>query len=202
MRLDINLASQPYQDVGRFWLRWGLAVAAAVVVTGALVAYTVSGLLQARRQQAEIDVIQQKINALSDKETQARAFLAEPENRDTRDRSQFLNELFHRKAFSWTKVFEDLEQVMPPHLHVVSIQPELNASNQLEIKLSVAGESRDRALELVRKMEDSKRFQQTAINSESARGAPGGQGEVQFDISALYVPESAAATTGGQAGGQ
>jgi len=199
MRLDINLASQPYQDVRRFWLLWGIAVVAAVLVTGGLVVYTVKGMLQARQQQAEIDSIQRKLDALTDQETAARAFLNRPENRDTRDRSQYLNDLFHRKAFSWTKVFEDLEQVMPAHLHVVSIQPALSAGNQLEIKLSVAGESRDRALELVRKMEDSKRFQQTAINSENARGGPGQAGEVEFDISALYVPESVA---NGPQGGQ
>jgi len=28
--------------------------------------------------------------------------------------------LIQRKSFSWTRVFEDLEQVMPPNLHVVS----------------------------------------------------------------------------------
>ena len=46
--------------------------------------------------------------------------------------SQFLNDLFLRKAFSWTRVFEDLERVMPPRLHVVSIHPATNTDNQLE----------------------------------------------------------------------
>ena len=73
-----------------------------------------------------------------------------PANRGTRDRAQFLNDLFLRKAFSWTKLFEDLEQVMPPRLHVVSIRPERTLDNQLEIKIVVAGESRDRAIELVK----------------------------------------------------
>ncbi len=26
MRLDINLASQPYEDARQFWLRWGTAL--------------------------------------------------------------------------------------------------------------------------------------------------------------------------------
>jgi len=190
MRLDINLASQPYQHVGNFWLRWGLALAAMFLLTAALVAYTARQYWESRQQQAEIDSIRSKIAALNDQENSARAFLDRSENRDTRDRSQFLNDLFHRKAFSWTKVFEDLEQVMPARLHVTSIHPELNANNQLEIKLTVAGESRDRALELVRRMEDSKRFQQTSINRENAHGGPGqGPSDVEFDISALYVPE-------------
>jgi len=196
MRLDINLASQPYQDSSNFWFRWGLALGAAILATAALLTYTVTQCLQARREQADIDSIRSKIAALTEQEISAKAFLDRPENRDTRDRSQFLNDLFHRKAFSWTKVFEDLEQVMPAHLHVVSIHPELNTSNQLEIKLTVAGESRDRALELVRKMESSQRFQQTAINRENAQAGAGQ--EVQFEISALYVPEPVVGTQGGK----
>ena len=54
----------------------------------------------------------------------------------------------------------------------------------------VAGESRDRALELVRNMEDSQRFQQTEIVEENvaAQQTPGDN--VQFNIIALYVPSS------------
>jgi hypothetical protein len=92
-------------------------------------------------------------------------------------------------------VFEDLEQVMPARLHVVSIEPEMSADNQLHIKLVVAGESRDRALELVRKMEGSQHFRQTRIDREAFQPAAGDS--VQFDISALYVPEGQNASRGG-----
>jgi Fimbrial assembly protein (PilN) len=86
-------------------------------------------------------------------------------------------------------VFEDLERVMPPRLHVVSIHPDKAPENQLKIKLVVAGESRDRALELVRKMEGSQRFQQTQIEQESTQPGQTPGDNVQFDISALYVPD-------------
>jgi len=91
-----------------------------------------------------------------------------------------------------------MEQVMPARLHVVSIKPEMSEDNQLEIKLSVAGESRDRALELVRRMEASKRFQQTHIESEGVLSAVGGD-NVQLEITAQYIPEpaKAKATTAG-----
>ena len=90
-----------------------------------------------------------------------------------------------------TKAVEDLERVMPPRLHVVSIRPEKAADNQLQIKLVVAGESRDRALELVRKMEGSQRFQQTQIEQESSQPGQTPGDNVQFNISALYVPDLA-----------
>ncbi len=190
MRVDINLATHPYEDVRRFWVRWGGALLGLGLLTLLLVYSALAGWLTARQDHGLIRQCQAQIAARDAEKRKAEALLNLAENRTTRDRSQFLNDLFQRKAFSWTKVFEDLERVMPPRLHVVSIRPEMAPDHQLEIKLVVAGESRDRALELVRRMEGSQRFQQTQIQQESA--APTGQtagDKVQFEISAFYVPE-------------
>ena len=43
MRVDINLASQPYEDARRFWLRWGAALAAACILSLALLVSTATG---------------------------------------------------------------------------------------------------------------------------------------------------------------
>ena len=87
-------------------------------------------------------------------------------------------------------MFEDLERIMPPRVHVVSIHPEMAAENQLQIKLVVAGDSPARVLELVRKMESSQHFRQTEIHvQQSVSMQPGSGDTVSFDISALYVPQ-------------
>jgi type IV pilus assembly protein PilN len=191
MHVDINLASHPYEDSGPVWMRWGGALAALCLITLVLLYSVLSGWAAARK---DHNLMAQREKQIADRDREkirAEETLNLPENRTTRDRSQFLNQLFLRKAFSWTKVFEDLERVMPTRLHVVSIQPAMAPDNQLEIKLVVAGESRDRALELVRKMEGSQHFQQTQIQQESnQRGQTPGD-NVQFDISAVYVGEMA-----------
>jgi len=191
MRLDINLATQPYEDSRRFWFRWGGALAALGIVTLGLLYITLFGWIRAQKDRALMQQYEQQIAARDKEKADAQALLNLPQNSSTRDRSQFLNDLFYRKALSWTAVFEDLERVMPPGLHVVSIHPELAPDNQLEIKLVVAGESRDRALELVRKMEGSRRFQQTQIQQETAEtgGGLAAGDTVQFNISTLYLPE-------------
>ncbi|MBZ5719470.1 MAG: PilN domain-containing protein [Acidobacteriia bacterium] len=197
MRLDINLASHPYEDVRQFWLRWGGGVAALGIVTLMLLYFAVSGFVTARKDRSLIQQAQQQIATRDQEKAQAEALLGLPQNRSTRDRSQFLNDAFQRKAFSWTRVFEDLEQVMPPRLHVVSIRPDMSPDDLLEIKLVVAGESRERAEELVRKMEGSQRFQQTHINLERTQAGSQTPGDaVQFDISALYVPEKGTGSQG------
>jgi type IV pilus assembly protein PilN len=199
MRLDINLATQPYEDSRLFWVQWGGALAALGIVTLALLYFTVNAWLGARKDRILIGQYEQQIAERDKERADAQALMNAPQNANTRDRSQFLNDLFYRKAFSWTRVFENLEDVMPPRVHVVSIHPELTNENELAIKLVVAGDSRDRALELVRKMEASKHFRQTQIQQESAEAANNGnQGDtVKFDISALYVPESPEETAQG-----
>ena len=88
---------------------------------------------------------------------------------------------------------------MPPRLHVVSIHPELAPDNALEIKLIVAGDSREHALDLVSKMEASQHFHDTYIEEETTEvGGGSSPGDaVQFHISALYVPEGGNASPGG-----
>lgn len=157
----------------------------------------VGGFLQASRERAKIAGLQREIAAYDQEKSNAEAMLSLPENRMVRDRSRFLNDLFQRKAFSWTKVFEDLERVMPAHLHVVSIHPDMSKDNNLEIKLIVAGESREQALDLVRKMEGSKRFKQTQIESERSEIEPVNGDRVRFDISALYIPSVETAEVSG-----
>lgn len=195
MRVEINLATQPYEDARRFWMRWGLALAALGMFTLIVLYWMVSGIVVARKDQRMIRQAQQAIADRDATKASAQAMLDLPQNREMRDRSQFLNDAFQRKAFSWTQVFEDLEEMMPPRLHLVSIRPDLQASRKeasdgrVKFGLSVAGDSREKANQLVERMESSQRFQDTQILSETTQQAAAGDA-VKFEISAMYVPQA------------
>jgi type IV pilus assembly protein PilN len=138
MRLDINLATQPYQDARLFWKRWGVVLAGLSLLTILLLYFTISGWISARQDRAMIHQREEQFAARDQERMQAQALLNAPQNRTIRDRSAFLNDVFERKALSWTQVFEELERVMPGQLHVVSIKPDMTQDNQLELKLVVA----------------------------------------------------------------
>src|SRR5258708_26470779 len=189
MRLDINLASQPYQDAREFCLRWGSGLVVTTILTIALLIFTIISWFAARVDHATIASYRAEIALRDQTRQRAQDFLNQPENRATRDQSQFLNELIDRKSLSWTHVLEDLEKVMPTRVHLVSIHPEFDEDNQLKLKMVVAGDSRERAVELARRMEDSRRFKQTYIQQE--RYAQSGSGDtIQFDINGIYVPDT------------
>jgi type IV pilus assembly protein PilN len=193
MRLDINLATRPYEDAREFWGRWGIALGALAVVTLLLIGWTVHSWRSAGRDRQAIAQLQQKIARRDQERTEAQAVLNMSTNRSTRDQSQFLNGLIRRKAFSWTRVFEDLEQVMPANLHVVSLRPEFNEQNAMQLDMRVEGDNRSAAVELVHRMESSKHFQGAQLLSESPASETGG---VLATVVSTYVPDEAIGGSG------
>lgn len=189
MRLGINLATQPYEDPREFWSRWGLAIALLAIFSLALIGWTVRSWTNAGRDRHYIGELQNKIATQDRQRAEAQAFLDMSSNRSTRDQSQFLNTLIQRKAFSWTRVFEDLEQVMPPNLHAVSLRPEINEQGEMLLDMRVAGESRAAAIELVQRMESSKHFQGAQLLSESPAGDNGNG--VSANVISTYIPDEA-----------
>jgi len=188
MRLDINLATRPYEDAREFWARWGLGVGLLGLLTLVLLGLAVRGWTNAGRDRHNIAQLQDQIAERDHERATAQAFLDMSVNRSTRDQSQFLNGLIQRKAFSWTRVFEDLERVMPVNLHVVSLRPELNDQNQMQLDMKVAGDTRGAAVELVHRMEGSRHFQGAQLVLE-AQGGETGSGVVA-SVVAIYIPDS------------
>lgn len=198
MRVDINLASHPYQDARKFWTYWGTGLGLLGLITLMMLYLAITGYVRAGKDRQQIAKLQSEIAAYDAERAQSESLLNQPQNRTMREQSGFLNEVFQQKSFSWTRVFEHLERVMPAHLHVVSIHPDMAADNDAELKLTVGGDSRDQALDLVKKMEGSKCFKQTRIESERFNTEQrNNMDPVQFEIVTLYVPCVAESETSG-----
>lgn len=207
MRLNINLATQPYQDARTFALRWG-SVLGALLVLAALLSYAVINHWQTyRHMSAAIGREKKTLAEYDQKQQQDLAILNKPENNDVRQQSEFLNELIKHKQISWTKIFGDLEKIMPARLRVLSVEPSI-ADDQILIKMQLGGDSRDRAAELVRRMEESRTFRYAQVVKEDQQESRAGQGDpLRFEITAEYIPvviSSASASAGQQSqeGGQ
>jgi Tfp pilus assembly protein PilN len=204
MRVSVNLATRPFVELRPFFLRLRL-VMAALVLAGLALAITAHVLaVKATRQQAEVDRLRDRTIAAQQGKLRTEQRLRQPQNAVILDRAHFLNTVFLRKSFSWTAVMMDLENVLPAGVQVTSIEPAVTADGQVIIRLRVAGE-RDRAVQLVRNLERSRRFLQPRLGSESAQNreqaglngqrppvgaaaAPAGPPGVEFEILANYNP--------------
>jgi len=191
MKIAVNLASRPYEDEGQFYRHWGTALALAALFTAFMVFISVRHYQNSQREWESARQAQAKLAELKKESTLAQQVLARPENRGTRDESQFLNNAILRKSFSWTKLMEDMEKVMPAGLRVTSIAPVVDQRNRFTLKVQVEGETRDTAVELLRNMEKSPHFRSPQLSSET-HGKPGeGSAAVRSDIVTSYLPHQA-----------
>jgi hypothetical protein len=188
MRLNINLASQPYEDARRFITTWASVLVPLVLLVIALSIGAGRQWLQYRQLSNEVDREKKILADLDVKQAQGMAILNDPANHDVREKSAFINGLILRKEISWTRIFTDLEQIMPAHLRVLSIAPEVK-EDQIVVVMQLGGDSRDRAAELVRRMERSHVFRGAQIDTENdAAGQAGTQDPMHFQLRAEYVP--------------
>lgn len=199
MRVDLNLASQPYENVRASLLRWTALLATVVVLSAALLWSAAGAWLRSRDVARDVHVKQREIARLQQEERQAAAKLNLPQNRDVREQAAYLNELIAFKAFSWTEAFNEFERIMPARIRVVSVHPQLTSDNQMEVSLMLAGDSREKALELQRRMEDSRHFRDVHSRAETMDPQ---SGAITFQVYAVYVPASPTAPVAPSGGGK
>lgn len=187
MRLDINLASRPYRDIRQFLITWGAATALLCLLTLGLCWHTVDAWRQSRVNRRQIAEQRSQITKLDEQRAAGIALLNQPQNRDVVEQSEFLNALIARRSFSWTRLFMELERIMPARLHVNSISPSLNKKNQIEVHMRVGGDSREQAQEFLKRIEASPSFRDPTLAIEELATQPGGD-RIRVDIASLYVP--------------
>lgn len=188
MRININLASRPYQDLRRFYTIWGGSVVLMILLTGLVLSLAIMRFQETRQGWRLVEKKKEQIAKLQEQEDEAIRVLNRPENRGTRDHSQFLNDAILRKSFSWTAVLADLERLMPPRVHVVSITPELDKQHRLIVRMVVNGETREGTIDVVKQLERSKHFRYPQYLHEISGKSKGTEGGVNAEIQAYYRP--------------
>lgn len=191
MRLNINLASQRYEDVRQFYVRWGTAIAATAVLALVLAFLTVLNFSSSSKSRARVHELEQKIAELQRERSSAAAVANSPENRDVTQQKDYWNTQIMKRRFSWTQLFNDLQKIMPGRAYVNSVQPELTKDNRLQLHITVTGEKFDNALDLVKRMESSPRFRQPQIGRQSVmKDTRTGATVVKFEVETYYTPTS------------
>ena len=175
MRLTINLATRPYVELHRIFLQLRLAIAGLAVLAVGLGLWLHAMNAQAREQQRQIEVLNAQAADTRREHARNEARMRQPANAQVLERAEFLNALFTRKSFSWTAVLMDLEQVLPSGVQVTSIEPQILANGEVDIRLRVVGE-RDRAVLLVRNLEGSHRFIGPRLAGEALQQQQQGSG--------------------------
>ena len=189
MRLTINLASQKYEDVRQFYVRWTVAIAVSAVLVLVLAALAWRNFANSSESGKRIKQLQTDIAGLEKERATAEAISNLPENHDVTAQKNYWNRQINRRQLSWTQLFNDLQRIMPARAFLSSVAPEITKDNRLKLTLVVMGDTHENGLELQKKMEKSERFRSPQITSEIAQEK--GKSDIQlykFEIVTYYSP--------------
>ncbi len=163
--VSINLASEPFRRDRPFVV----AAVAASVALGGLLLYQLSiGLIERGERGGLNDQIlsaSAQLNKVQAEHAQLQRGLRDPRNQEAVDYALFLNGLLMRKAISWTRIFSDLEQVMPGEVRLISVRPQVNTDNQIQLDMWVGSETQEPVVNMIMKLEGSPLFGATAVPS-------------------------------------
>jgi len=193
MKVGFNLASHPYENLRpRYTLAW-LGVLLALVLALVLAGRERQQRTETRSLTQQMARFEQQMQDLARERAELEAWLRRPEVQEIRDHSAFLNSLIRRKSLSWTRMFLDLEEILPPRAQVVAIQPRINREQQPELALSVAAEDMAPLVELLKNLESSPQFGSPTVEAQRFTTDRNERTRVALDLSTQYrqvLPEA------------
>ena len=177
MRIAINLSSEPFRrDRSALATSWvlGIALTGLLGLQGYLIVAERDRAKETRETVAELSSALAKSQ---NEQNQLESTLREPANAEVLARSVFLNTLVSRKSISWTRIFSDLEGVMPINVRLVQVRlPQINSRNEVILDMTVAAEQPAQIIDFLRRVQGSPKFGPLTLHST----LPPSQNEPQY----------------------
>jgi Tfp pilus assembly protein PilN len=187
MKIRLNLATAPTETQRRFVVGTGLLGTLALAGLIWLSLHTYAALHRERDHRAKMAQLTAQIEGLRKQRHNLEEFFGRPETLQVRERAAFFNGLIAQRSFPWTKIFMDLEHILPEGVHVISISPRMVAG-RVEVKIVVGAATDETKLKFLRALEGSKDFSRIQLLSEIHPVAnPGDTDRVRLELVAWYV---------------
>jgi Tfp pilus assembly protein PilN len=164
-KVAVNLASEPFEKTRPMLVASACAAILLLALLGMLVALSVTERGQAAELRASITGLQTQMHRLDADQVRLEGVLRQPENAEVLSRSVFLNSLLYAKGISWTRLFDDLEKVMPYNVRLISIRPQAAAQNEILLDMVVGAESAAPVIDMLTRLESSPVFGATLIHN-------------------------------------
>lgn len=170
---EINLASQPFRQERA----QNAALAAISVGLTCSLIILMSLILHARSQAKDlrkmINVENSHLRIIKREQAQYSSVLAKPENADVFATNVFLNQLIARRGVSWTRVFSDLQTVLPDNMRLLGIRlPQLasedaSGANRVQLDMLVGSEKPDAVIQFLKQLQESALFGPATVMTQS-----------------------------------
>ncbi len=183
-RLGINLASRPFRNN---FIHWGAFGACFVLLTAA----TWYNVHQFRAAGAEILALEEALRSRQESFATLAADVATMTETVSQvdlnaldERSSFANGVILSRLFSWTQLFDRLEEVQPENVRLRSIRPSVTREG-IQVQVDAVAKEYASVLRFEEALLDSDYFTFVYPTQETSRES---QGEIQFNLAFGYVP--------------
>jgi type IV pilus assembly protein PilN len=168
VRIPINLASEPFRRDRPVLVATGLAVALLAVALCGLLYLIAVDRSRSGDTRAQVNRLNQELTAISTEQARLDATLRQPANASILERSLLLNTLVERKSVSWTKIFADLEAVMPPNVRLIQVRlPQIDSRNQVLLDMVVGSQSPEPVITFLKQLQSSPRFGPATVHNSA-----------------------------------
>ena len=166
MRIPINLASDPFRRDRPLLFATAFGATALAVVLVILLSLIVAGRTRMGDTRARVIRLNQELTAISTEQARLDATLRQPANASILERSLLLNTLVERKSVSWTKIFADLEAVLPPNVRLIQVRlPQIDSANQVLLDMVVGSQSPEPVITFLKQLQASPRFGPATVHN-------------------------------------
>lgn len=159
IRIPVNLATEPFRR-DRPIIMGAVAISTLLVIVLALQAFTIwSEREQAADTRLFLDRLNSQTRTVALEQQKYDITLNQPANAEVLEQSLFLNLLINHKSISWTRLFADLEKVMPSDVRLVTVRlPQVDSESHVWLDMTVASKESTSILQLVQRLESAPQF--------------------------------------------
>ena len=168
VRIPINLASEPFRRDRPVLVATGVAMALLTVVLCGLLYLIAIDRTRSGETRARVNRLDQELSSISTEQARLDATLRQPANASILERSLLLNTLVERKSVSWTRIFADLEAVMPPNVRLIQVRlPQIDSRNEVLLDMVVGSQSPEPVITFLKQLQGSPRFGPATVHNSA-----------------------------------
>jgi hypothetical protein len=184
--IHLNLAARPYRDYR--------PVYALVVVLSLLTAFLMLNNIETYNRyihetqstRAKIADIEAQTRAEQKKEQAAKQRVARLDLARLDQQTRFINAKLAERAFSWSRLFDELESILADDVRLVSVSPNFGEEGPISLRMDFEAKSGDGMITTINRMNADPQFRDAFPSNETARD----DGTYVFSLSAQYLPDA------------
>ena len=188
---DLNLSTRPFPA----YRAVNVAFASVLIVLIVLSVWQAIGFMKysklARSVRPEEQAARVDAESLGQRVAELGSRLDRPESTAKLNEIGFLNHLILRKDFSWTRLFTNLEDMVPDNVHLTNLTPEIAANGGITLHLGVQARSIADVTAFIKRIETSPVFENVIVMAEQKNetSVSNVSNEVTVTLTAIYYPQ-------------